>query len=138
MFKIEKGIPRPKGAGRPRGECPYPFAEMAVGDSFYVPLAGMQLRSLLRRLSLQAALFRERGNNPQFAITCSSEGDGARCWRVEDRDPRARRAPAPKIEIAPQVKVHRLNTPEDDRHDRGGRSSPALKPETRFVKGSRY
>jgi hypothetical protein len=36
MFKIEKGIPLP--------ESKYPFAEMEVGDSFFVPCESKEAR----------------------------------------------------------------------------------------------
>ena len=73
MYQIEKGIPAPEkyGVGRPSR---YPFADMEVGDSFFVPDAPAN------RLAC-AATWATKRYNRRF-ITRVVE-HGVRVWRVE-------------------------------------------------------
>jgi hypothetical protein len=36
VFKIEKGVPLPNKAAKPKDDCLYPLRQMEVGDSFIV------------------------------------------------------------------------------------------------------
>lgn len=67
-FKIEKNIPF---AEVPRKTIKYPFAEMAVGDSFAF--------TLKQKRKVQSALctYERRHEGTRFAIA------GLRCWRLK-------------------------------------------------------
>lgn len=78
MVKIDKGIPLPPrrrggGAGR-TGRAPiYPWREMEIGDSFFLPDIEPHLIS-----SLAAGAAQRTGR--KFATRI--EGDGVRVWRI--------------------------------------------------------
>jgi hypothetical protein len=75
---IEKGIPMPKEArGRKRL---WPFADMEVGDSFF--LAGDSAKC--QRVLTNASRYYRNKTGAVF-VTRSVEG-GARVWRVADRE----------------------------------------------------
>lgn len=76
MFEIEKGIEMPKTLSR-RGM--YPFAEMEVGDSFFVAAQGEDSRIVRQRVSA-AASHRGARNGGQYS--CAMVEGGTRCWRV--------------------------------------------------------
>lgn len=78
-FAVEKGvpIPEPKHA--------YPFAEMEVGDSFFVPCASKCDRQQLQtNVASRAASFRAKQcpRGREYFSTRVVEG-GLRCWRVQ-------------------------------------------------------
>jgi len=70
MIKIDKGIPVPQQRNL---RAKYPFAEMEIGDSFYVVRGVAYMRSV--------ASTRGKVLNRKFAV--QAEGDGARVWRTE-------------------------------------------------------
>lgn len=76
-FKIEKSVPVPASlAGR---RAKYPWRDMDVGDSFFVPLNGEQrltdLRSQVSRAAYSA--FGKGGSATR------QEGNGVRVWRIK-------------------------------------------------------
>jgi hypothetical protein len=73
MFEIEKNIPAPNGTGKAGARPKYPFAQMDVGDSFFVP--GMKSSALSNATQWHASKTGKK-------FTCTAEADGARCWRV--------------------------------------------------------
>lgn len=80
-FKIEKNKPIPtSGSGRKNWR--YPFPDMAIGDSFFVPITDdvepLQLRS---RVYQAASQFAKRTEG--FKFTTAKEPGGVRCWRIE-------------------------------------------------------
>jgi hypothetical protein len=74
---IDKGVPIP-GAHRAGGRQPkYPWREMEVGDSFFVPKPeGKDLRQLMARLASQACYYK-----PLIFTTRGVDG-GVRVWRT--------------------------------------------------------
>lgn len=68
-MKIEKGVPMPKN----KRATKYPFAEMEVGDSFYVEPDNGSIHA--------AASWYGKRNNKKFATR--KEGEGRRIWRIE-------------------------------------------------------
>jgi hypothetical protein len=88
QFEIEKGIPvPPRKAGKgSTGESKYPFAEMAVGDSFAVARSGKKVgRSPCA--TQNAVNSRAQGwvkkNNPSAKFTIRIIDDKTvRCWRI--------------------------------------------------------
>lgn len=69
---IDKGVPLPEGRGK--GHTIYPFAEMAIGDSFAVEMAGAE------RLRAAAAAWARR-KGVKFSVR-RYQGK-MRCWRTE-------------------------------------------------------
>lgn len=78
-IQIDKGVPiAPRKAIVARL---YPFADLAVGDSFLVPASGPEeLRRVQLRLSAAASHRRRRGKG---MFTTRQEPGGVRVWRVE-------------------------------------------------------
>ncbi len=77
-FRIEKNIPMP----RPQlgGPCPYPFLDMLVGDSFFVPsedakrTLGMVDKAKRRFVQTTPGGYR---------FSCRTVPGGVRCWRTK-------------------------------------------------------
>jgi len=80
MFKIEKNIPIPKIC-RPGRNFIYPFNEMEVGDSFFVPLNGEKKTAVQASIVNSAARRKEPGGK-RFTTRYMAEEDGIRCWRI--------------------------------------------------------
>lgn len=76
MFEIEKGYTPPP----PRTRSTYPFAQMEVNDSFFVPSGEDGVRNTERRVSASAAQY---GRRTSTKFTTRREEDGVRVWRVE-------------------------------------------------------
>ena len=76
MIAIDKNIPVPTGKSRLR-EGKYPFANMEVGDSFFI--------SEESRRVWTASYGWGKRNAAKFRMTALSEGgaEGVRVWRVE-------------------------------------------------------
>ncbi len=73
-YEIEKNIPIPGPGGRnPRPE--YPFAEMEVGDSFFVP---KETNRDINQISARASAF---GSATNKKFKCSTVDGGIRVWR---------------------------------------------------------
>ena len=72
LFAIEKGVPvPPHGKGK---TAKYPWADMCVGDSFFVP--GVKINTLASSKA-QAA----KKHNAKYAMR--SVDGGVRVWRIE-------------------------------------------------------
>jgi len=80
-FTIEAGVSIPKK--RTRGaDVKYPFAQLKVGQSFYVPPdAGDTLEVLMARM--RNAGFRASKMYPGTKYTLRAWELGVRCWRVK-------------------------------------------------------
>lgn len=81
MLGIEKGIevPSPRN-GRYRPHTRYPFVEMEVGESFFVPLE-KELPVWLRS-HVQNAAYRYGKKMNRIFVVRAIDG-GFRCWRAE-------------------------------------------------------
>jgi hypothetical protein len=79
-IKIDKNVPlKPKGSKRS-----YPFAEMEVNDSFFVPRDGKKITNLTAQLSSNAASYaRCRDLDWKFTVRRDVEADGVRIWRIK-------------------------------------------------------
>ena len=73
MFKIEHKIPMPKRRGGSR-PAKYPFREMKVGDSFFVP--DVKIYSFASQASLW-------GKKLGAKFSCLTVEGGVRVWRVK-------------------------------------------------------
>lgn len=70
-FKIEKGVPLPKKLSQ---NARYPFAEMEVGDSFFIPNA----KRLMTAGSISQYCTKKTGKK----FSSRREGNGIRVWRI--------------------------------------------------------
>jgi len=77
-FKIEKNIPIP-----PKGKHKrlFPFHEMEVGDSFFVPNEFIDKHYKNRKTLASSAFYHGKRHNVKLT-TCKQE-NGFRIWRVE-------------------------------------------------------
>jgi hypothetical protein len=76
MYKVESNIEAPSFR---RGKK-YPFADMAVGDSFLVPNSEITDITYRQNSIRGSALSYGKKNNAQFSTRRTEEG--LRCWRV--------------------------------------------------------
>ena len=74
-FKIEKGIPAPPERLR------YPFREMKVGDSFFVPCSDEEKRRVANRMRSSASKRRGLG-----AFSLREVEGGVRAWKIEEEN----------------------------------------------------
>lgn len=79
-FQLEADVPVPKGTqGR---KSKYPFGEMAVNDSFLVPLGDKAVKNV--RANVLSSAFRYRKQvDENFHVITRIEDDGVRVWRKE-------------------------------------------------------
>lgn len=85
MYKIDVNIPLPTTRGRP-AEFSFPFANMQVGDSFFVPAGAEGLEKIRSRLSSSIVRFRARvARTAKFSTRVVVEDgvNGVRVWRVQ-------------------------------------------------------
>ena len=74
MYKIDKDIPIPSGYIK------FPFGEMEVGDSFFVPLGNREVSSIQASVMASAAgRFPER----KFLTRSLKDEKGVRVWRIK-------------------------------------------------------
>ena len=83
-IEINKDLPPPPPTeGRP---FKYPFPNMAVGDSFAVPLEGVNnpKGEDMAAVRLRASAIRyARARGGKFTVRTDRKAGEARCWRVE-------------------------------------------------------
>lgn len=86
MIKIDKNIPIPDGRYTNGGITKYPFRDMEVGDSFFVPDEGKTGKQWQQKLYMYAASIRRHGM-PELRITAKivteNNISGVRVWRIE-------------------------------------------------------
>ncbi len=79
-FEIEKGIPLP-GRCSIRNPADYPFGDMEVGDSFFVPFPLEEMKRGRSRLSVASSARKKAYPSENYA---TREVDGGyRAWRTE-------------------------------------------------------
>ena len=82
-IEIDKDLPPPSPTeGRPRK---YPFPDMAVGDSFAVPLSGTNTAKGedTAAVKLRSSAIRyARTHGGKFTVRTDRQAGEARCWRV--------------------------------------------------------
>ncbi len=62
----------------------YPFKDMEVGDSFFVPLNGRHSFNVASSILNSGRYYkRRRKKNVKFTTRYIKEEDGVRCWRTE-------------------------------------------------------
>ena len=78
MTKIDKNIPVPISTTRK-----YPFADMQIGDSFFVALEDDNKTTHSIAASLHSSVKTIKKVIKDFKITVRSVESGVRCWRVQ-------------------------------------------------------
>jgi hypothetical protein len=86
-FKIEKGVPIfASRIGRAPGPPRFPFPDMAIGDSFAVPVpSGTPAKEVADLVRKDASNWRRTRPEFQVAIRTDPTGKDVRCWRVEGK-----------------------------------------------------
>ena len=82
-FEIEKGVPI-SGIMRPNGYSigsKYPFREMEVGHSFFVPHEDDPKRTSVR-IGVASIYFTKQKGQDGKKFTVRKVDGGARCWRI--------------------------------------------------------
>jgi hypothetical protein len=89
-IKIDKGVPIPTTYRS--GTCPYPFAEMGVGDSFAIPVPlGEQPKVVAGRIRARVEWWKKQAPGFHAAIRVEQDGKAVRCWRVAEAPSKARK-----------------------------------------------
>jgi len=81
-YQIQSNIPAPPLTQRNGPTRKYPFKDMQVGDSFFVPLSAE--RWTRERTRVEVAAVKYANKNPGVRFTCASSryDGGLRCWRI--------------------------------------------------------
>jgi len=79
QYQIEKNVPVAYRQGGP-GNARFPFAEMEVGDSFYIPWGDEGEKRVRGTVSNAMGAFQLR-NKPKKLISRKVD-DGLRVWRI--------------------------------------------------------
>ena len=80
MITIEKNVPIPPRGGRKARPPKYPFADMVVGDSFFVEADQEQAPKKSASIGLS---WRKHANIEGAKFTTRIVDGGVRCWRTE-------------------------------------------------------
>lgn len=86
MFQIEKDVPIPARKAGKFPPCRYPYAEMAVGDSFLIETTDddeARRKQVDAQIALRDWRKRSRGAVNGFAVTTRQTWDGVRVWRTK-------------------------------------------------------
>lgn len=94
MFAVDKGIPVPKDIRENKRNNKYPWKNMEIGDSFFVPLLDEEFQDVRKRIIDAASHYRYEHNNLFQILTRPLEekdektGElimGVRVWRGHNR-----------------------------------------------------
>ena len=81
-YKVEAGIPIPAGHGLSSEGPLYPWAEMRIGDSFFVPVSKGEDCERRRRAVLSSGYGWGNRNKGERFVTRLVDG-GVRVWRAK-------------------------------------------------------
>jgi len=77
-FPLETGVPMPQG-GPDYSRYKYPWRQMQVGDSFFVPVTGNKKSKLY---AMKSVIFYQHEKHPEHFEVRVVDG-GVRVWRTE-------------------------------------------------------
>jgi len=77
-FNVEHGVPIPQRRNAPKR---YPFRDMEIGDSFFVPLNGEKSSKVFARIA--GAAIRDARSRGGIKYAVRSVEGGVRVWRVK-------------------------------------------------------
>lgn len=78
-FKIERNVPVPKRRVR---NAKYPWADLKIGDSFFVPLDGQHSLEILQN-SLLGCIRKSRNLKIEITTRIDKPNNGVRVWRTK-------------------------------------------------------
>jgi hypothetical protein len=82
-FRIEQNIPVPTiPRGAPPSPIKYPWAEMKIGDSFFVPLVDKTIITIRGAINIDLKKFSNQTGN-KIKITTRAIDNGVRVWRLK-------------------------------------------------------
>jgi hypothetical protein len=81
-FKISKSVPLPKASSYTLEQCPYPFKDMGIGDSFLIPIDGYLVSKHRSSVYSWQRRFRRFTGLRDVTFTCKEEPEGLRVWRT--------------------------------------------------------
>ena len=76
MYKIETGIPIPKARSK------YPFKDMEVGDSFFIPKLDANLYKMSATVASSARMWAKK-NGVEYKFKTQINEDGVRVFRIK-------------------------------------------------------
>lgn len=76
MYKIDKNIPAPIVKK-------YPFGEMSVNDSFFVPFDKKLVKEQHKGIMTAAYRFSNRNKNGRWKFVAKKVKNGTRVWRIK-------------------------------------------------------
>lgn len=79
-FVLTTAVPAP---GAKEKSPPWPFAEMKVGESFFVECSDKERPKLASRIAANYAYFRKK--HPKHNFRTAVQDGGVRCWRIQDK-----------------------------------------------------
>jgi hypothetical protein len=82
-FKIEQNVPLPAiPRGAPPSPIKYPWSELNVGDSFFVPLVDKNIMAIRTAIILDLKKFSTQ-TGQKIKITTRAIDNGVRVWRIK-------------------------------------------------------
>jgi len=82
-FIIEPNVPLPNiPRGAPSSPIRYPWTDMKIGDSFFIPLVGKTLISIRSGLQIDLKKYCTQ-TGVKIKITTRSIDNGIRVWRIK-------------------------------------------------------
>lgn len=78
-FKIEKNVPF---TGKQNGKSKYPFADMKVGDSFFVNADPTKVGKIRNTIISAANNFKRLVDNKNLKFVSTKLENGIRIWRI--------------------------------------------------------
>jgi len=82
-FKIEENIPLPTiPRGATSSPIKYPWAELKIGDSFFVPLVDKSIMTIRNGIIIDLKKFSNQTGH-KIKITTRAIDNGIRVWRIK-------------------------------------------------------
>lgn len=83
LFKIEQNVPLPViPRGAPVAPVKYPWHELNIGDSFFVPLVDKTIMSIRGSINIDLKKFTNQSGS-KIKITTRAIDNGVRVWRLK-------------------------------------------------------
>lgn len=82
IYKVDKDVPIPENRGRRFGTSVYPFRDMAIGDSFFVPATSPEEQVVIGKRIASSGTNKALRKDGMYFTVRKVEG-GVRCWRAK-------------------------------------------------------
>lgn len=81
-FEVSKSVPMPNhGNAYTLDQCPYPFKDMGVGDSFLIPIGDCRVSKHRSSVAMWQRRYRKFTGLRDVTFTSREEAGGLRVWR---------------------------------------------------------